>query len=439
MLKNNLGILFLLSVLLSGCIEVSEPFKGLPPGEWRAVLKLGDFRVMDKEVTIETVQALNLPDVKPEELPINFKVVYDTDTTFHLIFRNGSEEILVDDISMAWDNRIGKDTITINFPVYGTYIKGVYAENVIEGHWYVPSKGDYQIPFVARFGENYRFSKEIDVPDLQVSGKWAVQFGVETDDPYAAIGEFKQDGKLLTGTFMTETGDYRFLEGEVVKDKLYLSCFDGAHAFLFEAKMQKNGELTGVFRSGKHYKTIWLGRKDAAAQLRDPNELTRLKDGYNGLEFSFEDLDGHIVRSDDKRFEGKVRIYQIMGTWCPNCRDETVFLNKFIEEHPEYDLVVVGLAFERQKTKADAIRVLKKFKERLGVKYDILLGSIDKSNAAEKLPMLDHIMSFPTMVIEDKSGYVYKIHTGFSGPATSEYETFVREFTNTVEEILFAG
>ena len=29
---------------------------------------------------------------------------------------------------------------------------------------------------------------------MDVSGKWEVMFGTETDDPYPAIGEFKQDG-----------------------------------------------------------------------------------------------------------------------------------------------------------------------------------------------------------------------------------------------------
>lgn len=439
MLKNNVVFILFMTILLSGCIEVNQPFKGLPPGEWRAVLKLDGLKLSDEEVTKETVRALNLPDVKPEELPINFSVVYDTDSTFHIVLKNGTESIIVDDITMAWDNQIGKDTLTINFPVYGTYIKGIYAENIIDARWYVPARGDYSIPFIAHFGQNYRFSNEIDVPATQLSGKWEVQFGVDTDEPYPAIGEFQQDGKNLTGTFLTETGDYRFLQGEVVKDKMYLSCFDGAHAFLFEGKLMDDGQLTGVFRSGKHYKTIWSGKRNEQAKLSNPDQLTFLKDGYHGLQFSFEDLNGNLVTSEDKRFDGKVRVFQIMGTWCPNCRDETLFLNKYLKEHPSDQLEVVGLAFEKQKNKMDAFRVLNKFKKRLNVQYDILLGSIDKSNAEEKLPMLNHIMSFPTMIIEDKEGYVHKIHTGFSGPATSEYETFEKEFTKTLQDLLTAG
>lgn len=431
-----LVIILFVSALLSSCVEPIHPFTKLPPGEWRGVLKLGPPKVRVEEVTKETVRALRLSDIEEEELPFNFEVIYDNDTTFHIVLKNGAERIVVNDIQMGWKNSIGKDTIVINFPVYETYLEGVFAEDMIEGYYVVPSKGNYRIPFVAKFGRNYRFSTQIKEPKEDFSGKWAVTFGVDTEEPYPAIGEFTQTGKKITGTFMTETGDFRFLEGEVVNDKMYLSCFDGSHAFLFEGKKAEDGKISGLFRSGKHYKTLWTAYKDENARLSNPDQLTFLKEGYDRIEFAFEDLDGNVVTADDDRFKNKIKVFQIMGTWCPNCRDETLFLNKYLLEHPSDEIAVVGLAFERQKSKEKAFEVLKKFKEKLSVQYDVLLGSIDKNDAEKKLPMLNHIMSFPTMIIVDKNDAVVKIHTGFSGPATSEYETFVQDFTNTIDSLL---
>jgi len=42
---------------------------------------------------------------------------------------------------------------------------------------------------------------------------------------------FKQTKNKLTGTFLTTTGDYRYLDGIVTGDSLKLSTFDGAHAY----------------------------------------------------------------------------------------------------------------------------------------------------------------------------------------------------------------
>ena len=59
---------------------------------------------------------------------------------------------------------------------------------------------------------------------------------------------------------MTNTGDDRYLEGQVNGDRLYLSTFDGTHAYLYEAKILPDGQLSGIYRSGNHYKTYWGGQ-----------------------------------------------------------------------------------------------------------------------------------------------------------------------------------
>ena len=66
----------------------------------------------------------------------------------------------------------------------------------------------------------------------------------------------------------------------------------------------------------------------------------------------------------------------------------------------------------------------------------LIAGYSDKKEAAQSLPMLNHILSFPTMIFIDKNDKVTKIHTGFNGPATSEFENFKKEFKLSVQEIL---
>ena len=144
------------------------------------------------------------------------------------------------------------------------------------------------------------------------------QFDVESLNPYPAIGNFSQEANgRVTGTFRTETGDYRYLEGKMSGDRLYLSVFDGAHAFLFEAKYFEDGSLSGIYRSGNTYKVYWTAHRDSTFQLTSPYELTYLKEGFETFEFAFPDLQGNIVSLSDPRYVGKPKIVQILGTWCP--------------------------------------------------------------------------------------------------------------------------
>lgn len=427
--------------LFSACIVVNNPYTFLPPGPWRAVLKL-DYKPVSYNPSGEPLPEkmdISFEEVSAGELPFNFEVVYDAEDRFHIEIINGSERIIVDDITIGLDRRTAKDTVIIDFPVYDSYIRAIYEEDILEGDWIVKNRGvEYSIPFLARQGQNHRFTQLKKPPALDVSGKWEATFGIDgPDEEYKAIAEFEQQGNYLTGTFRTETGDYRFLQGTVQANKLYLSCFDGSHAFLFEAKINDDSTLLGSFRSGKHYRTLWSAKRNDDFKLSQPDSLTFLKEGYDSFNFEFENPAGKRISLEDEAYKGKVTIVQILGTWCPNCRDETVFLKEYLEENNSKDLTVIGLAFERYKDKDKANAAIKTYKKQLGLAYEIVhAGSYKKKEAIKALPMLNQIVSYPTMIFIDKFGKVRRIHTGFSGPATSTYEEFKADFDIFISELL---
>lgn len=431
----------LLTLVGNSCLVVENPYTGLPPGPWRAILKIDLNPVIPNpkgEPLPEKVD-LQLEEIAAGELPFNFEVIYPTPDSFYIEIINGEERMIVDDITLGRDLQTAKDTVIINFPVFDSYIKGIFVENVIEGEWVVRNRENYRIPFVAYHGKNHRFTNLRKKPVMDVSGKWEVTFGLDDDEePYPAIGDFKQDGNHLTGTFMTETGDYRFLEGTVQEDRLYLSVFDGSHAFLFGAKILPDSTLSGFFRSGTHYRTLWEAKRNPNATLTDPDDLTKLREGYETFHFTFENPDGEMISLSDDRYQNKVKIIQVMGTWCPNCRDETNFLVNYLKDHPNNDLEVIALAFERRKTPEEAMGAIRRYKENFGMNYEILLAaaSDDKNIASQKLPMLDKIISYPTMIIMDRNNEVRRIHTGFNGPATDKYETFTKDFDTFIQDLL---
>ena len=64
-------------------------------------------------------------------------------------------------------------------------------------------------------------------------------------------------------------------------------------------------------------------------------------------------------------------------------------------------------------------------------------GYSGKEEAQQTMPMLNHIMSYPTMIIIGRDGAVRRIHTGFSGPGTGQYyDEFKREFSTFVNTLL---
>lgn len=438
-MKKNYLLLLTLAFIIQGCITIDTAFEGLPPGQWRAVLKLDNRpKVSNKKgEPLPELMGLKFEEVSQGELPFTFEVVHTSPKDFHINIINGDERIRVDDITIGLDRQTAKDTVIINFPLYDSYIKAIFEERVMEGDWIVTNRGEYySIPFEAHHGRNHRFSTLKKTPKIDVSGKWEVTFS-PTEDPEKAIGEFVQEGNKVTGTFLTETGDYRFLEGEIQANKLYLSVFDGAHAFLFEAKILEDETMIGSFRSGKHYRVLWEAKRNENVKLTSANELTFLNEGYDKVEFEFENPEGKMISLNDERYKGKNKIVQIFGTWCPNCRDETDFLLDYLKRKNPKNLEVIALAFEKHKEKEKAMATIKRYRDKLEAPYEMVwAGPSNKKEAAKSLPMLNHILSYPTMIFIDKNDKVRKIHTGFSGPATSEFPAYKKEFEAFMEELL---
>ena len=339
--------------------------------------------------------------------------------------KNAEEKILLDTIITKGDS------LTIPLHIFDAALVGKIEGEKIQGifhKYYAPEQSQ---DFIAYYNQSYRFAETSSADTLDVAGKWQVTFTDQEGESYPAIGIFEQEANLVTGTFLTETGDYRYLEGNIVDNQLLLSTFDGNHAFLFKATMNDQGALTGEFWSGKDYQETWKATRNAAATLSDPYQLTYLKEGYDRLAFRFPDLDSNMVSLEDAKYQDKVVIVQIFGTWCPNCMDETAFLADWYTRNKNQPVEIIGLAYERKPDFAYAKKRVQKVIDRFGVDNTFLIAGInDKKEAAKTLPMLNEIISFPTTIFIDKKGKVRAIHTGFTGPGTGTYYTAWREEFN---------
>lgn len=368
---------------------------------------------------------LKVNDTK--KLPFIFNVK-DANT---LEIYNAEEFITVDEIEYK------NDSVYIKLPVFEGLLIAKIKDQTLNGRFVVEEKGRQQA-FTASKNES-RFDNNAKA-ETNITGEWETVFSPNTEaDKYVAKGVFKQKDNIVTGTFLTETGDYRYLEGIVDGNQLQLSTFDGAHAFLFTGTVT-DSTINGQFYSGNHWKEPFTAKRNDNYQLASANNLTYLKEGYDTLAFSFPDTDGKQVSLKDDRFKNKVVVVQIMGTWCPNCLDESKFYTQYYNANKDKDIQFVALAFEYAKTEAKAYSFINRLKDRLDINYPILLaqtGSTSKTAANDKLPMLNHVLSYPTSIFIDKTGKVRKIHTGFNGPATGDkYTEFKTEFNAFMDMLL---
>ena len=167
------------------------------------------------------------------------------------------------------------------------------------------------MPFEAVAGTSTRFETN-NQPTADISGKWEVTFFRADGSPRPAIAEFIQQGKTLSGTFITPSGDYRYLYGIVDGDRVKLSTFDGSHAYYFNATINSDTSITnGHYYSGATSIEPWIAVKNDKATLPDVAAMF-LKEGEERLNFSFPDLNGKTVSINDNRFKNKVVIVQIM-------------------------------------------------------------------------------------------------------------------------------
>lgn len=383
--------------------------KSLKTGIWRGVLQLND----------------------STELPFNFELKKDLDV-YTISFINGKERINTSEISVQ------HDSVFIKMPVFDSEFRCIKKGDSLTGVWVNHARKNKNIvPFKAVYNESRRFLFPPTKP-LELQERYKVVFEPGTKDEYLSVGMFAVKSGIANGTFTTETGDYRYLEGYSAYGKFMVSCFDGAHAFLFTARKSNDSLLNGHFYSGISGHENWFAITDDKFELRNPDSLTHLKPGFTKVDFSFKNTEGKNVSLSDAKFKNKVVLIQLMGTWCPNCMDETKFLAPFYDTYNKKGLEIVALAFERTDDFAKAVSNVNRSKARFNAKYEFLITmKTGKDQASEALPMLNEVMAFPTTIYIDKKGIVRKIYTGFNGPATGEaYIKYVEETTRFIEKLL---
>src|SRR5690606_6902138 len=147
-----------------------------------------------------------------------------------LYLSNGSERTRVHNV------KIVDGELHAVFPGYENSLRATMHRDALDGAITLIKAGGVEqvIAFKAKLGETHRFFRDSSSDNADVAGRWEVVFSDDAGNTSQAVALLEQQHDHVTGTFMTPTGDHRFLDGQVHGDELLLSTFAGGLAYLYK-------------------------------------------------------------------------------------------------------------------------------------------------------------------------------------------------------------
>jgi thiol-disulfide isomerase/thioredoxin len=339
-------------------------------------------------------------------------------------FFNGDERV------RSTSGQFSGNALALRFEHYASSLQATWADGQLAGTYQRPgsSYGFRAVPHVAPVGP------ELHPP--AIDGQWEI--GVKSPKGESAWRFFiRQSGPRVSASILRVDGDTGTLEGSYRNGSFVFSHFSGARPLLLELTLQPDGSLA-LLENGKTRYTAVRSSEARAKHLpepADPSRWTSVKDPSQPLRFSGRTLEGALVTESDPRFQGKVVLVNIMGSWCPNCHDEAPFLAALYRKYEKRGLLIVSISFEDAEQLKDPTR-LRAFVETYAIPYTVLLGG-EPAELSAKLPQALNLNTWPATFFVGRDGLVRGAHAGFAGKATGKaHDELEAELTATIEKLL---
>jgi peroxiredoxin len=340
-----------------------------------------------------------------------------------------------DDRYASTKGRFENGKLVLNWDYYAATLEATLKDGVLEGQYAGTRR--MKGPFAIR-ARRAAVAKPTVVSGIvpSIDGLWEIPNNSgKGESAWRFI--VQQSGAKASATILRVDGDTGTISGTFQNGKFVLSHFDGARAHLLEIRPAGDGTLD-ILQDAKTKLTAYrpaAARAKGLPEPTDPDLHTTMKDLTEPFRFRFPDLNGHVVSNVDARFQGKVLVVEITGSWCPNCHDEAPFLAEIYRKFGAQGLEIVSLSFEEADQLRDPTR-LRAFVKKYGLEFPVLLcGDPDEANA--KLTQLVNWNTWPATLFIDRRGLVRGIHSGFPSPGSGElFHQAKEEFNVEVGRLL---
>ena len=373
-----------------------------PAGEWSATVRVNDV-----------------------EIPFRFEIARNGSALVGSFF-DGDRRV------SSSKGRFENGVLTLQFDQYAATLEATLSEDgQLEGRYLRGSRPTYAfhaaraVPVSTPAGE---------VPSI--AGLWTIAVqSTKGESAWRFI--VRQNGPEISAAILRVDGDTGMLTGRFHDGSFVLSHFSGARPTLLEVKPAADGTLQLL----QNRKTPLVAVRADGPQSTsgpaptDPSQHTRVQDPSVPFAFAFPDLSGRVVTNTDPRFQGKVVLVSITGSWCPNCHDEAPFLSSLYKKYRKKGFEIVALSFEEADELANPQR-LRSFIARYGIEYTVLLAG-EPEQLNEKVPQGVNLNAFPTTFILGRDGRVRAVHAGFPSAASGSFHTKAQaELTELAERLL---
>jgi thiol-disulfide isomerase/thioredoxin len=368
--------------------------------------------------------------VNGAQIPFRFEISGDG-SSIQGTFFNGEDRF------NSTSGKLDKGSLTLAWDYYASRLEATAKDGALDGKYTQAGRTDRNVflfhatryaPEKAAAGDAPSIAGQWVIPNKSAKGELAWRFLV------------RQSGADVSAAILRVDGDTGAITGRYRDGKFVLSHFDGLRPALMEITIAQDGSLE-IVQNGQFGKSTLTAVRAEEARAKglpeptDPDHHTSVKDLLEPFRFSFPDLNGRLVSNTDSRFEGKVVMVNITGSWCPNCHDEAPFLAETYKKYRNEGLEIVALNFEEADQLANPTR-LRAFIQKYGIEYPVLLCG-EPGDAKDKLTQAVNWNSWPTTFFLGRDGRVRSVHAGFPSNGSGQlYEQAKKDFTGEVERLL---
>jgi thiol-disulfide isomerase/thioredoxin len=363
-----------------------------------------------------------------QDIPFRFQIAGDGSNIRGWFFNGDQKEV-----SSGGSYQNG--SLVLNFDSYAAKLEARLQNGTLVGQYGPMLKKTYPVMAHRHIAEP---ASSASAPSI--NGLWEVGVDSSKGEKAWRLIVQQKSASNVEAAILRVDGDTGALTGGYKDGEFVLSHFSGGRPSLLLITPQRDGTLA-INMTDLHGKSMLkatrpdVARAEGLPKPTDPDHHTSVKNSSEPFRFSFPDLNGKIVSNTDARFQGKVVLVNVTGSWCPNCHDEAPFLAELYRKYRNQGLEVVALSFEEDDQLKNPTR-LRAFIKEYGIGYTVLLGGMPDDRDA-RLTQPVNLNSWPTTFFLGRDGRVRFVHAGFPGPASGDlYRQTAHEFYSQVESLL---